>query len=58
MPNELIGIVHIFGPKRSQLWESNFQPGLCLPVVVDDARLSYIFDITFRMVSQTQHVPR
>lgn len=58
IPNEIIGVVNILGPKWSEMVKTNLQPRLWLAIIVNYCSLSDIFNIGLILVSQAKHVPR
>lgn len=58
IPDEVIGIVHIFGPKWPEMFKSYLQPWLRLAIVVNYSSFFGILHIRLTLVAQTKHVPR
>lgn len=57
IPDEVIGVVNMLGPKWSEMLKTYLQPWLCLAVVVNYSSLSEIFNVGLVLVTQAKHVP-
>ena len=57
IPNEVIWVINILGPKWSKMIKANGKPWFWLAIVVNNCSILHILDVGVVLVTQTKHVP-
>lgn len=58
VPNKIIWIVDILGPKWPKMFKANLQPGFWLAIVVNNSSLFHSLNIGIVLITQAKHLPR